>query len=103
MRVFSRAKSLSHPEQYSSGEIFRKNLNCVSALSFIWNKFCVCMPKEVVDKYRKELELSGIPEISTDDIPEGMGYSMHIRGKDYVFPFAKRCPPEGYFMTNYTA
>jgi len=118
MRVYGYAKSIINLEKYTTPELFRKNLDCLSAFSFVFNKFCTVMPREVVQCHLKQLEDSGMPSFASSDIPpgsyylkpnsnidvsKGKGYVIHINGKDYVFPFAERSSPEGYLTTNYTA
>jgi hypothetical protein len=120
VRVFGQAVSIEGLRDYSSAEIYRKNMDAMSALSFVWNKVSKHMPQEVVECHLSDLESASLPPVSSQFLEEGTywhdphgtmltpgatgnGYLVNLCGKDFVFPHGERTPPEGYLTNSYAA
>ncbi|KIO32316.1 hypothetical protein M407DRAFT_42599, partial [Tulasnella calospora MUT 4182] len=102
-RMFGHARNLLYPSRFTESELTMMHHDLLACASLVWMIAESRLPSPVIDQVKSDFVKSGLPGISTSHIPEGTGFSLHLKGREYDFGTAPRAPPEVYWSKNYAS
>ncbi|KAJ7898774.1 hypothetical protein B0H13DRAFT_803926 [Mycena leptocephala] len=117
-RVFGLAKSYNRVMDQATAADHDGDV--IAAMTLTWSVCRALLPTDVITEIDGYLELAGLPQMATRQVPEGecigfyyaapvkleyagQGYRFVINGKTFDFPAHERPPSEGLLSQDYSA